>query len=642
MIAGRSQITVLSLCFLYGWLASCVSPAVSQKPATTLAGTHLGDLVESQPARPGAHQKDTKKPKERELTITQSVTEPKSVAQAKGPQFTLSAQDVEVKTILLALGKEIKQNITIEPSINQKATIDLKNVTLTEALDSLLKPLRLKYEINSNFIHVTQDKMQTRIFRLNYILSKRIGSSNVRASSGAGVSGSSSGGSSITGASSTTGGGAVGGVGGSAGASGQRTSSSIQSSEETDLWKEITAGLQQVIVGASIADDAGPTGATGGGAGAASAPGGTNLGAAMSAAMGGAGGGANSGGTGSTPGQTSGQPAGGQSQQKERGYVSVNRQAGIIIVKDYPDVILKVAEFLEAIEGSVQRQVFIQAKILEVVLNKNFTLGIDWSKVSPINVIRNKPVPGSGAPGTATTTTTATTSTANNTLVGAFGTMLQGTTLFGVSPNNSNLNVVIDALAQQGKVSVLSSPKIATLNNQRAVIKVGTEDVFFVPETSAVQGATTTNFLPRTITIGIVLDVLPQIDANGMVMMSINTSISEKSGDRISADGKISVPVLDVRESNNVVLSRSGQTIVIGGLMKNKISKKKNSVPMLGDIPLIGQVFQHEADIDEKTELVIMLTPEVMAGLAVDDQLKETQSDIKRIGYSTEPLPGSH
>jgi type II secretory pathway component GspD/PulD (secretin) len=126
---------------------------------------------------------------------------------------------------------------------------------------------------------------------------------------------------------------------------------------------------------------------------------------------------------------------------------------------------------------------------------------------------------------------------------------------------------------------------------------------------------------------------LPQIDANGMVMMSINTSISEKSGDRVSADGKISVPVLNVRESNNVVLSRSGQTIVIGGLMKTKTSKKKNSVPMLGDIPFFGQAFQHEADVDEKTELVIMLTPEVMAGLAVDDQLNDTQSEIKRIGF---------
>ena len=169
--------------------------------------------------------------------------------------------------------------------------------------------------------------------------------------------------------------------------------------------------------------------------------------------------------------------------------------------------------------------------------------------------------------------------------------------------------------------------------NQRAVIKVGTQDVYFEPQTSAVQGATTTIFIPRAVTIGIVLDVLPQIDANGMVMMSINTSISEKAGDRVSSDGRTSVPILDVRESNNVVLSRNGQTIVIGGLMKNKLTKKKSSVPFLGEIPFIGSAFQHDADVDEKTELVIMLTPEIMAGLSVDDQATQAQTSIKQFGY---------
>jgi MSHA type pilus biogenesis protein MshL len=584
----------------------------------------MENLVESQQAKPkGLEAK--KKPESRDLTMSQTETGPR-VVQTKGARFTLSAQDVEVKTILLALGKEIKQNITIEPSITHRATVDLKNVTLNEALDNILNPLRLKYEINKEFIRVYSEQMQTRIFKLNYITSRRIGSSSVSASSGAsGGSSGSGGGGASGGASSGVGGGASIGGGSSAG---QSTSSSIVTSESSDLWTEIRSGLQQIIMGTSGGATASaqtliPCG--GGGIGGGATPTAPTSPVNLSSLTGGA-----SGSSGADQTSTPQQPA-------DRRFVSLNCQAGIIIVRDYPDALLKVAEFLEAIEGSVQRQVFIQAKILEVSLNKNFSLGIDWSKVTPLTIIRNNPVPGSGAPGTTSTTTSSVPLTTTPGQVGVFGAMLQGSAgLFGLSTSNSNLNIVIDALSQQGNVSVLSSPKIATMNNQRAVIKVGTQDVYFVPETSSVQGATTTNYIPRSITIGIVLDVLPQIDANGMVMMSINTSISEKAGDRISADGRISVPILDVRESNNVVLSRNGQTIVIGGLMKNKITKKRDSVPLLGDIPLIGKAFQHDADVDEKTELVIMLTPEIMAGLSVDDHAVEAQSSIKQFGYPRE------
>lgn len=656
MAVRRTHIAILVTSFFCaGWLVSCVT----KKPPVT----PLPDLVESQQAKPAKASTKGAKKLQKELTVTQSEMEPK-VAQIKAPTFTISAQDVEVKTILLSLAKEIKQNITIDPTITQKATIDLKNVTLIEALDNILKPLHLRYEVDKSFIHVIQDQMQTRIFRLNYVLSKRSGSSNVSASSG--TSGGGGGSSTIT-ASSTTGG--TSGAGSSTGQ--QRTSSSIVTSEETDLWREIITGLQQIIVASatttttttgttSAASITSVTGSPGGcvsnppppppsvpnqvpGQTAAPAPIPLSPASILS---------------GQTAPDTSQPPApnppqGANQPPPQRPFVSINCQAGIIFVKHYPDVLLSMAELLEAIEGSAQRQVFIQAKIIEVTLNKSHTLGIDWSKVTPISIIRNTAVPGGSSGASSSTSTTSSTTPGALTLpgsltapfptptgtTGVFGTMVMGAAGLGLGPYAGNVNLVIDALQDQGDVSVLSSPKIATLNNQRAVIKVGTEDVFFVPETAAVQGATTTNFSPRTVTIGIVLDVLPQIDANGMVMMSINTSISEKSADRISPDGRISVPVLDVRESNNVVLAKSGQTIVIGGLMKNKLSKLKNGVPLLGDIPLLGRAFQHDADLDQKTELVIMLTPEVMAGLEVDDQVKESQTALKKFGYPTDVDP---
>ncbi|MBT3508929.1 MAG: hypothetical protein HN472_05215 [Nitrospina sp.] len=295
---------------------------------------------------------------------------------------------------------------------------------------------------------------------------------------------------------------------------------------------------------------------------------------------------------------------------EESGFLVVNKQAGMIVVKDYPKVLLQIAEYLEAIEGSVQRQVFIQAKIVEVTLNDDYKLGINWGNVSPF------------------------------TLTHAGGTSLAQTVLGGAADftyglAKTDFSIVVDALSKQGQVSVLSSPKIATLNNQRAVIKVGTEDIFFVPEVTAATttSAATTEYIPTAITIGIVLDVVPQINPNGQIMMSINTSITEQSGSRTSPDGINVVPVLDVRESNNVVLAQHGQTIVIGGLMKTKKEVDENSLPFFGALPYVGKLFHWDQETEAKTELVIMLTPEIMAGKAVDEKYLSESSSIKNFGY---------
>ena len=305
----------------------------------------------------------------------------------------------------------------------------------------------------------------------------------------------------------------------------------------------------------------------------------------------------------------------------------------MIMVKDYPEVLMQVAEFLEEVEGSVQRQVFISVKILEVVLNDEFRLGIDWSKVSPFGFIHDSD------PDLAVFETPNVTLTRSSG-AGPFGAVIAGSNAmngFLYAINDTQVSVLIDALAEQGNVSVLSNPKIATLNNQRAVIKVGTEDVFFLPQ---IQPATTTAaqvtvFTVSSVTIGIVLDVLPQIAADGRIMMSINTSISEKSGERISPDNLTSIPILDVRESNNVVLTQSGQTIVIGGLIKTTKERNDNDVPFLSKIPLLGYFFQHKEEIDTKTELVIMLTPEVMVGTGIDDRYQQEKNRMEKYSFST-------
>jgi len=525
-----------------------------------------------------------------------------------GPRISLVAQEADIRTVLLAISREVRQNIVIDPSIRKLVTVDLKEVTLTQALDNLLKPLGLDFEVQGNFVHVFPKRMVTRTFRLNYIISRRHGSSNLQSSSGQGTGGNAvfnqanaffnqAGNANVS----------------SSNTAADRTFTSLFTSEETDLWREIFFGLQRMVTGADV-ESLDP--AVLQSEGVIIAEQAKRLGKRESDAEF------------ELKSGTEIVADTGQKVKALKGYFSINRQAGLIIIKDYPDVLMQVAEFLEEVEGSVQRQVFISAKILEVALNDEFRLGIDWSKVSPFGIVHDHRFDS---------TQFETPNVTLNRAVGdPFGTVIAGSNGFLYAINDAQVSLLVDALAEQGKVSVLSNPKIATLNNQRAVIKVGTEDVFFLPQ---IQPATTTTaqvtvFTVSSVTIGIVLDVLPQIDADGNVMMSINTSISEQSGERISPDNMTSIPILDVRESNSVVLAKSGQTIVIGGLMKTTKAYKDNDVPFLSKIPLLGYLFRHKEEIERKTELVIMLTPEVMVGTGIDDRYRKEKQRMEQYNLS--------
>ena len=515
----------------------------------------------------------------------------------------MSARGVDIKNVLFALSQEIDQNIVIDPNVDKLATVDLKNVTLEEALESLLPPLHLEYEIDEKLIRVRREQMQTRTFFLNYIISKREGTSVLNSRSG--TSGTSAG-NNASGS-----GGGTSGTGGGSGSVIGRSTSGVESSEETDIWTDLETGLRSIVTPSASSQSASSASSSTSSSGSSDSSEDDSAGL-VSSLLGGAD--PSSAVESAAPGPATEDLTSSSTTQAdtERAYLTINKQAGMILVKDFPDVLLQVAEFIENIEGSIQRQVFIQAKIIEITLNDDYKLGVDWSVVNPLNLTHS----GSDALGDTT---------------------LTGAASFTYGLANSSFNIVVDALSQQGQVSVLSSPKIATLNNQRAVIKVGTDDVFFVPE---ITGGTTTTaaqttFEVQTVTIGIILDVVPQINPNGQIMMSINTSITEKAGERSSPDNNTVVPILDVRESNNVVLAQHGQTIVIGGLMKTKKEVDDNSVPLLGAIPYVGDLFHWQNETESKTELVIMLTPEIMAGQAVDTKFNHESNRLRNLGYNS-------
>lgn len=510
------------------FVASCATQEELRKAKGELG---LRNLVEVQPATPSASLKKKEKAPLLELTLPQLDLVPKKPP-ARGPRFSLSAEEVEVKTILFALSRKIDQNIMIDPAISKKATLNLSNVTLGEMLDHILKPLHLQYEIDDEFIQVTPLEMQTRIFHLNYLISRREGSGNLQASAGAAL-----------GTSTVPG----------------NSSSRIFSAEETDLWKEILLGLQQMVAIGLPAERALER----------------------------------------TPENdlfTSGQ-----------GYVSINKQAGVIVVKAYPEVLLRVAKYLEEVEGSVQRQVYIQARIIKVALKDEHKTGIDWNR---IKVLHDPDLGNDTSPG--------------------YGSQQARGFLNG----EGRLDEMLETLSLQGDVSVIASPRIAALNNQRAVIKVGTEDTTFVPDATSSGVETTTHFTPRPVDLGVVLDVVPQINVNGNVIMNVYTRVKRKTGDRQSPDGQYEIPVVDVRESNNVVLARNGQTVVIGGMMEAQKGSKNEPTTPLEKMPIVGNLFHEDRTVYEKSELVILLTPEIMVGEAIDDRWRIEEKRLKRFGLN--------
>ena len=282
------------------------------------------------------------------------------------------------------------------------------------------------------------------------------------------------------------------------------------------------------------------------------------------------------------------------------GRLVLSQTAGLVAVTDYAPNLLQVASYLELVQGAIQRQVMIEAKIIEVTLSKNFSAGINWSLIP-----QNLTLPGLGV---LTGALTGGAIAAQN--AGGGGSAFQ----VGVAAPQSGIQALISALESQGTVSILSSPKISTLNNQKAVIKVATDDVFFTQTTQRepLTGVVTQTVTPNTITEGLVLDVTPQIGADA-ITMNIRPSISERLGQATSSNGDV-VPILGVRATDTVVRVRDGQTVVIGGLMQQRSTRNRSGVPGLQRVPGVGRAFRSDTQTDSKVELVILLTPTLLVG----------------------------
>ncbi|OYW35666.1 MAG: hypothetical protein B7Z35_14735 [Hydrogenophilales bacterium 12-61-10] len=448
------------------------------------------------------------------------------------PRFSLNVNNANASEVFMGMVTGTPYSMLVHPDVTGTLTLNLKNVTVPEAMEAVRSLYGYEYEVQGNRIIVPSPAMQARVYQLNALAMQRKGKSDTRVVSGS--------------VSLSNGGGGGGGTDSSpASASQSLETSSVQTSTDSKFWEEVTSSLKTLV--------------------------------------------------------------------GEAGSVVVSPQSGIIIVKAAPASLFMVEKYLRASELVSVRQVMLEAKILEVELNDGFQSGINWAGLN------NNGQTAIGQDGINTGTVNgvniggAVTSMLNGAIPGAAG------SLFGVSFNDGNFGVVINLLKSQGAVHVLSSPRIATINNQKAVLRVGTDDFFVTEVTVGTQGTTAIPATPSTVTVepffsGVALDVTPQIDDKDNITLHVRPSISKvvektKIVDLGAQGGRLELPLASstISETDSIVRLKDGQIVAIGGLMSQVNDDSDNRVPLLGDIPYFGQLFGNTSRASRKREMVVLI-----------------------------------
>ncbi|CAH8207958.1 pilus (MSHA type) biogenesis protein MshL [Vibrio aestuarianus] len=294
--------------------------------------------------------------------------------------------------------------------------------------------------------------------------------------------------------------------------------------------------------------------------------------------------------------------------------VVVTPQASVITVRAYPDEIREVRNFLGISHDRMQRQVILEAKILEVTLSDGYQQGINWSKMFTSNGTNYTIGAGSIVK-----------DAAGNILPAALpgldsiGALLGGQSNVVIS--SGSFDAVLSFMGTQGDLNVLSSPRVTASNNQKAVIKVGADEYYVTDLSSVVGNGDNSNVAPEVeltpFFSGISLDVTPQIDDQGNVFLHVHPAVIEveqQSKEIDYGETKIILPLAKstIRESDSIIRAQDGDVVVIGGLMKSNNINQVSKVPFLGDIPALGHLFRNTSKITQKTELVILLKPTVV------------------------------
>lgn len=312
--------------------------------------------------------------------------------------------------------------------------------------------------------------------------------------------------------------------------------------------------------------------------------------------------------------------------------VVIDPQSGLVVVRAYPDELSAVDSFLQKAELSLQKQVIIEAKIIEVELKSGFQAGIQWDNfdLGPGGTFAASGKEYAGSLSSFTPR--------NDDGLGG---------VFSLNFNVSDFAGVISMLQTQGEVQVLSSPRISTVNNQKAVIKVGTDEFFVTNVASSTTTSTTTTQNTPEISLtpffsGIALDVTPQIGKDDEVILHVHPSVTEvvektKTIDLAGDTYQLPLAFSSIRETDSIIRARNGQVVVIGGLLQNKKTVLDANVPWLSRIPVLGYFFRQKKESMVKSELVILLQPKVIENNQWQNEVDEVRQSFPRWQQKSAP-----
>jgi MSHA biogenesis protein MshL len=454
-------------------------------------------------------------------------------------KYDINAQNIEARAFFAGIVKDTPYSVAIHPEVTGSITLDLKQVPLADVFELVSELYGYEIQRKQNIYRIYPAGLRTETLAVNYLLMKRDGATQTSITSG-GVSQAQSNNRNNSGNSFS---------GNSSSGSSSSNNSNSSNNNNNNNGTNISTRTETDFW--------------------------TELLTTLKTMIG------------EEPGKS----------------VMVTPQAGLVTVRAMPDEIRSIKYFLNVSEEIIQRQVILEARIIEVSLSDGYQQGINWSQI----------LASSGSTDLQFSTTGG---SIGDSISAALG------NITSLSFINKDFAGVLSLLSTQGNVQVLSSPRVTAVNNQKAVIKVG-DDEYFVTDVSSQStiSSSTTSVVPNIeltpFFSGIALDVTPQIDKNGGVLLHVHPSVIEtQEQEKVVTlnQEQFILPLAqsNIRESDTIIHAKSGEIVVIGGLMQSIISETESKTPFIGDIPLFGNLFKSKRQTEIKKELVILLKPTVV------------------------------